>query len=222
MGDYQFLLLGKDFAVNAPNTFKQLWTDKDFTDVTLVTEDDQQIKAHKVILSSCSQFFRNLLVKNPHENPLIYLKGIRHNKLEMVLKFIYLGECHVANEDFQDFLATGVDLMVNGLMESLDQENLDHQDGIKLNEIVSTPEPLYKSNEELQDLAPGIDLMVNGLKVNIDQENLDTQDCIKKKLQHQNHCIQLILHINNQKIEIQSVQLLTQVLIQPSCVCNTI
>ena len=35
------------------NTFKQLWNDREFTDVTLSTVDDLQIKAHKVILSAC-------------------------------------------------------------------------------------------------------------------------------------------------------------------------
>ena len=58
-----------DFEVHAPNTFRQLWTDQDFTDVTLPTVDDiiyyilyiiyclKQVKAHKVILSSCSTLF---------------------------------------------------------------------------------------------------------------------------------------------------------------------
>ena len=56
MVDDKFLLSWNDFAANAPNTFRNLWTDQDFTDVTLATEDNQQIRKHKVILSSCSQF----------------------------------------------------------------------------------------------------------------------------------------------------------------------
>ena len=38
----KFLLSWKDFATNAPNTFRNLWTDQNFTDVTLATEDDQK------------------------------------------------------------------------------------------------------------------------------------------------------------------------------------
>ena len=63
-----------------------------FTDVTLATVDNQQIEVHKVILSSYSQFFRNILLRNPHPNPLLYLKDIRFKELEMIIKFIYLGQ----------------------------------------------------------------------------------------------------------------------------------
>ena len=66
------------FEIDIPNAFKQLWKDKDFADVTLATVDDHQIRAHKIILSSCSNFFRNILLNNPHHNPLIYLKDIRY------------------------------------------------------------------------------------------------------------------------------------------------
>ena len=115
--DIQMLLSWNDFAINSANTFRQLWNDQDFTDVTLVTEDEQHIRAHKMILSSSSAFFRNLLMGKTHQNlSIIYLKGIRHNELEMVLKFIYFGECHVAENELQDFLSTGKELKVDGLV----------------------------------------------------------------------------------------------------------
>ena len=43
------------------NSFRTLFTDTDFTDVTLACEDNKQISAHKVVLSSCSEL--------PKENP---------------------------------------------------------------------------------------------------------------------------------------------------------
>ena len=111
-----------DHGTNAPNTFKQLWGDQDFADVTLATADDRQIKAHKVIISSCSPFFRNILVRNPHANPLIYLKGVSHEHLESALKFIYLGKCDVRDDDISAFLATGADLGITGLMEEPEED----------------------------------------------------------------------------------------------------
>jgi predicted RNA-binding Zn-ribbon protein involved in translation (DUF1610 family) len=107
-----------DHATNAPNTFKQLWGDRDFTDVTLATADDQQVKVHKVIISSCSQFFRNLLSKHPHPSPLIYLKGVGYKELERVLRFIYLGQCEVEERELKDFLDTGEDLGISGMVNS--------------------------------------------------------------------------------------------------------
>ena len=75
MNDKTIELRWEHFETNAPNTFRNLWNDKDFADVTLATVDDQQIRAHKVILSSCSQFFRNIFLKNPHKKSVTLPKG---------------------------------------------------------------------------------------------------------------------------------------------------
>ena len=112
------------FETNAPNTFRNLWNDQYFAAVTLATVDDQQIKAHKVILSSCSEFFGNIFLKNPHQNPLLYLKGIRYKELALVMKFIYLGQCEVRQSELDDFLSTGNDLKVGGLMEDVNLKDI--------------------------------------------------------------------------------------------------
>ena len=59
--------------------FRELREDKDFFDVTLAC-DDEQLQAHKVILSACSPFFRTVLRRNRHEHPLLYLKGKKPSK----------------------------------------------------------------------------------------------------------------------------------------------
>jgi hypothetical protein len=81
--------------------------------------DDLQIRAHKMILSSCSPLFKNILIKNPHKNPLIYLKDIRYRELDMVMKFIYLGQCDVGEWELEHFLAVGKELQINGLIEDM-------------------------------------------------------------------------------------------------------
>ena len=91
MKEVKLNVSSNDFESNSSDTFRQLWNGKDFTDVTLATVDNQQIRAHKVILSSCSPFFKNILLRNPHQDPLFYLKDIRHKELEMILQFIYLS-----------------------------------------------------------------------------------------------------------------------------------
>ena len=99
--------------------FKELWKDQDFTDVTLATADDQQIRAHKVILSSCSPFFKNILLKNSNSNLILYLKDIHNEDHEMVLKFIYLGQCEVGQEDLVKFLDIGKELQIKGLVDDV-------------------------------------------------------------------------------------------------------
>ena len=111
------------FAQNASTSITNMWQDRYYTDVTLVTMDDKQIKAHKLILSSSSNFFKNIFVTNPHPNPLIYLKDITRRELKLVLKFMYHGKCNVDRSDIENFLVTGSQLGVSGLVKEETTEN---------------------------------------------------------------------------------------------------
>lgn len=95
--------------------------DKDFFDVTLSCEEDQ-IEAHKVILSACSPFFKQVLRRNKHEHPLLFLKGVRFVDLVSVLNFMYHGEVNVAQEELNSFLSVAEDLKVKGLTQGKSKE----------------------------------------------------------------------------------------------------
>ena len=112
-------LSSKFFESIASNTFRQLWDNQDFAEVTLATVNHQHIRAHKVILSSCSSFFRNIFINNANQDPLLYLKGIAYKELKLVLQYIYLGHCEVGQDDLSLFLETGKDLEVSGLIEEI-------------------------------------------------------------------------------------------------------
>jgi len=113
----KFCLRWNDFETNISVAFRELREEKDFFDVTLAC-DDSQIQAHKVILSACSPFFRNVLRKNPHQHPLLYLKGVKYKELLSVLNFMYMGEVNVAQEELNSFLAVAEDLRVKGLTQN--------------------------------------------------------------------------------------------------------
>ena len=51
------------FSSNAGKAFTQLWGAEDFFDVTLASGERKQIKAHKNVLSSSSNFFRQVLTR---------------------------------------------------------------------------------------------------------------------------------------------------------------
>ena len=94
-----------DFKDNVNSTFRRLRVDKEFTDLTLVCEDGQQIEAHKVILTSSSPFFEKILQTTKHHHPLIYLKGFQSKDFVSILDFLYFGEANIFQEDFDSFLA---------------------------------------------------------------------------------------------------------------------
>merc|ERR1712142_99641 len=68
--------------------------------------------------SACSPFFRNVLRRNPHQHPLLYLKGVSYNELLSVLNFMYMGEVNVAQEELNSFLSVAEDLRVKGLTQN--------------------------------------------------------------------------------------------------------
>ena len=107
----------KDFKENVNGAFGRLRNDREFTDVTLACEDGQQMEAHKVILAASSPFFGEILQKNRHPHPLIYLKGIQSKHMLAVLDFLYYGESNVLEEDLESFLAITEDLRLKGFTE---------------------------------------------------------------------------------------------------------
>jgi len=117
MASEKFCLRWNDFETNISTAFRELRDDKDFFDVTLACNGDQ-IQAHKVILSACSPFFRNILRRNPHQHPLLYLKGVKYSDLQSVLNFMYHGEVNVAQEELNSFLAVAEELSVKGLTQN--------------------------------------------------------------------------------------------------------
>ena len=57
-----------EFRENAYGAFARLRENIDFADVTLASEDGQQVEAHRVILAAASPFFQNLLKRNKHSH----------------------------------------------------------------------------------------------------------------------------------------------------------
>ena len=115
--------LGKRHALtNAPKTFQQQWPDQYFSDVTLATGDNKHIKAHKIILTLSSSFFKNIFHKYPHQKPLIYLKDIQHKYLDRVIEFIYKRQYDVKELDLVKFYSLGKVLGVNDILEEIDNK----------------------------------------------------------------------------------------------------
>ena len=104
-----------DFRENVSSAFGDLRQDKEFADVTLVCEDGQQVEAHKVVLIASSPFFMNILKRNKHPHPLIYMRGVRHENLMAMVDFFYHGEANVYQENLDSFLVLADELQLKGL-----------------------------------------------------------------------------------------------------------
>ena len=77
-----------DFQENLNSAFGVLRNDRDFADVTLVCEDGTPIETHKTVLASASPFFMDILKKNKHPHPMIYMRGLKAEDLLAMVDFL--------------------------------------------------------------------------------------------------------------------------------------
>ena len=119
----KFCLKWNDFQSTVSKSFGILREEKDFFDVTLVSDDERQIPAHKLVLSACSDFFKSILRNNSHSHPLLYLSGIHSTNLSLILDYIYQGEVQIYQEHLDSFLEVAQKLKIEGLITADNDED---------------------------------------------------------------------------------------------------
>ena len=119
MSEELFTLSSNNHESRCKDTFSRLWTERDFADVTLATDDNFQISVHRIVLGSCSSLFKRLLLNTHNPNLIVFLQGISKKQLELVLEYIYQGRCHLQQNDLDGFLTTGRELQISDLTQEL-------------------------------------------------------------------------------------------------------
>jgi len=115
----QFCLKWNNYQLSLTSAFKHLLEEEDFVDVTLSAEG-KNLKAHKVVLSACSQYFRDLLRGiSLWQHPVLVLRDVPFLDLQSILEFVYLGEVNVEQDRLQSFLKTAELLRIKGLTDGL-------------------------------------------------------------------------------------------------------
>ena len=101
------------------STLKTLFEKDDGTkDVTLVSEDGEQIRSHRFILTSTSGFFCQLFSRHQHHrDPVVFLTNIRAAELRSVLEFMYLGQVFLHQDALDTFMFAADKLQVRGLAD---------------------------------------------------------------------------------------------------------
>ena len=85
-----------------------------YVDVSLACAG-QLYPAHKFVLSTCSEYFKEMFNKNPCTHPIVFMKDVSTKDMEALLDFIYKGEVHVPHSDLGSLLRTAEALQVKGL-----------------------------------------------------------------------------------------------------------
>ncbi|XP_053994352.1 longitudinals lacking protein, isoforms H/M/V-like isoform X2 [Hylaeus anthracinus] len=110
----QLSLKWNNFSSNLTFGFLNHLAENDLVDVTLAVEG-QLLQAHKLVLSVCSPYFKNIFKENPCQHPVIILKDMKYTEIESLLKFMYQGEINIKQDDLSTFLKVAQTLQIRGL-----------------------------------------------------------------------------------------------------------
>ena len=110
------------FGDNFKESLNELRRQNEFCDVSIVT-NETQINCHKVVLSSCSGFFRRVLTQHRGgmslntNNTIVYLHNISSKCINNLVTFMYESEVSVGQEDLGELLLVASNLEVKGLSQ---------------------------------------------------------------------------------------------------------
>ena len=87
---------------------------ENYSDVTLAC-DGKFYPVHKLVLSSCSEYFEQMFDQAQGKHPFIVLKDIRGEELECLLSYMYVGEVNVVQEKLSGLIKAAECLRIKGL-----------------------------------------------------------------------------------------------------------
>ncbi|XP_042233471.1 GDNF-inducible zinc finger protein 1-like isoform X6 [Homarus americanus] len=85
-----------------------------YTDVTLTCEG-RFYSVHKLVLSTCSDYFENIFEHTPCKHPVIVLRDVKCDELEALLSYMYAGVVSVAQTDLPRLIKVAELFQIKGL-----------------------------------------------------------------------------------------------------------
>ncbi|KAB7505306.1 Longitudinals lacking protein-like [Armadillidium nasatum] len=85
-----------------------------YTDATLAC-DGKFYPVHKLVLSTCSEYFGAIFERTPCKSPVIVLKDIECKNLEFLLDYMYIGEVNVRQNELAALIKAAECLKIKGL-----------------------------------------------------------------------------------------------------------
>ncbi|XP_037083916.1 sex determination protein fruitless-like [Pollicipes pollicipes] len=136
MDGQKFCLKWDGFQSSVTSLFDHLRQDEELVDITLCCEG-QKVRAHRMMLSACSPYFRDLLKNNPCQQMVFFLKDTSAADLRAIIEFMYKGSVNVAQSQLASFIKTAEMLQIRGLSGDDDKAAASPPppDGVKVEKV---------------------------------------------------------------------------------------
>nr|XP_034828973.1 broad-complex core protein isoforms 1/2/3/4/5-like isoform X2 [Maniola hyperantus] len=142
----QFSLRWNNYVTHVTEAFNALRFENDLVDVTLCC-DGGKIRAHKMLLSACSSYFRQIFKENPCQHPVIIFRNFKFEDLNAIINFMYHGEVNIFQEQLESFLITAELLEVKGLTDNVEEESSSNQLRISDNNSLDLSSKSNRAND---------------------------------------------------------------------------
>ncbi|CAM1321731.1 mamo (predicted) [Pycnogonum litorale] len=176
----QFSLKWNNHHDNMITLFDDILLNETFADVTLACQG-MVIKAHKIVLSVCSPFFKELFLGNPCQHPIVFMNDVSVSNLQAIIQFMYKGEVNISKDQLPSLLRTADALSIKGLAEVTG--NLINQSDVPSSTRSKTARKRRFSDSDLGkiDCIKRNDLLANSLECTTSDEsarlNDNTEEC---------------------------------------------
>ncbi|MCL4125930.1 UNVERIFIED_CONTAM: hypothetical protein GTU68_040363 [Idotea baltica] len=96
------------------NNIKVIYDKERFCDATILCQG-KYFPVHRIILSTCSEYFDEIFDRMKCQHPYIVFKDIEPTEMEMLLNYMYQGEINVSQDMLPSLIKTAEALKVKGL-----------------------------------------------------------------------------------------------------------
>ncbi|XP_042233646.1 broad-complex core protein isoforms 1/2/3/4/5-like isoform X6 [Homarus americanus] len=114
MGDGMLSLSWNNHRATFCHILSTLREKERYTDVTVACEG-KFYPVHKLVLSTCSEYFEKIFENTPCKHPVIVLKDVQTDELEALLSYMYEGAVSVAQNDLARLIKAAEVLRIKGL-----------------------------------------------------------------------------------------------------------
>uniref|UniRef100_A0A1A9WR12 BTB domain-containing protein n=1 Tax=Glossina brevipalpis TaxID=37001 RepID=A0A1A9WR12_9MUSC len=131
-----------------------LYKRENYVDCTIIVDDNEKFKAHRVVLAANSPYFHSILQDVPGEHCSIIFPGVKKYEMEALLEYMYTGEVDVTQSLIPRIMRIAEELKVKGLFDMADLKEKFNKPNEECNERqinsnrctrAMSPDVLYRS-----------------------------------------------------------------------------
>ena len=122
MNQEMYNLTWHTYSDHLREMLKNLLKENYQSDVTLVSDDKKQVRAHKIVLSACSTVLKDKIDNVTQNDPIIFLNGIQHQEVKNLVQFMYLGETKLCKKRMNKFLDAAKSLEVKEISQTFESQ----------------------------------------------------------------------------------------------------